>query len=127
MSSSHQPARKAVLLTVGSTSFSSLIGHALSSPSLLAFRRQGYTELVLQYGRSTLPAGWYPSQDGVEREGIQVKLFDFRDGIEELYDDVELVISHAGRLSLLSLHPLISTFKLTPMQPLNTLQAPDRS
>lgn len=85
---------RSALLTVGSTSFPDLIAAALARPALDALVAAGFDELLLQYGESTLPLVWTAA--GSTPEGLTVTSFAFRDGIEELYPGVDLVISHAG-------------------------------
>lgn len=90
---------RSALLTVGSTSFTALIAAVLAPPTLEALCAAGFDELLLQYGQSALPPGW--TETGKQStnptpKGLKVTPFAFRDGIEDLYSGVDLVISHAG-------------------------------
>lgn len=101
-------APRTALLTVGSTSFPSLIATALALPTLAALRDQGFDELLVQHGRSALPEGWSTGSPSPPKDlpaGLRVELFAFRDGIEDLYPGVDLVISHAGASCLVLARP----------------------
>lgn len=85
MESAHQ----ICLVTVGSTEFQGLVDAALSMPTQAALVALGVSRLVVQYGNSRLPK--FETTNGMD-----IELWRFKDGIEALVEQADLVISHAG-------------------------------
>jgi beta-1,4-N-acetylglucosaminyltransferase len=88
-------------VTVGSTSFDSLVQSVLSSPVLLSLRAKGYTSLSVQCGDSNFELASSISHSrnwSLERDGIRVELWKFKPSLQEEYERADLVISHAGML-----------------------------
>jgi UDP-N-acetylglucosamine transferase subunit ALG13 len=118
---------RSALLTVGSTSFPDLIAAVLARPALNALRAAGFDELLVQYGRSALPPGWISTgrpATGLTPEGLTVTPFSFRDGIEDLYPGVDLVISHAGASLRPSSPALLTVLRGLTVSPTIRLQVP---
>ncbi|CDZ96862.1 Predicted glycosyltransferase [Phaffia rhodozyma] len=92
-------------VTVGSTSFTALISHVLSIDSLAALTTQGFRKLIVQYGNSDLPPRWVAGTQNIhttDERTIEVELWKFRDRVEDIVDQADLVISHAGAGSILT-------------------------
>lgn len=83
-----------IFVTVGSTYFDSLIDSLLSPSVLAAISSEDFTRLIVQYGKGALPAGF---TEGVHSKGdVEVELFKFKDGLQDMVERADLVISHAG-------------------------------
>jgi beta-1,4-N-acetylglucosaminyltransferase len=83
-------------VTVGSTSFDSLVQSVLSSSVLFTLRNKGYTSLAVQCGDSNFELA--SITHSLERDGIGVELWKFKPSLQEEYERADLVISHAGML-----------------------------
>ena len=86
-------------VTVGSTSFDSLVQSVLSSEVLRSLRVKGYSRLVVQCGDSNFELASSVSHSpnsSLERDGINVELWTFKPSLQEEYERADLVISHAG-------------------------------
>lgn len=81
---------KTVFVTVGTTSFDSLI-RVLDSPQIhSAFRRLGYKSLVMQIGRGSFEPKAYVEKD------FRVDFYRYKDSLNADLTSADLVISHAG-------------------------------
>ncbi|XP_052470223.1 UDP-N-acetylglucosamine transferase subunit ALG13 homolog [Carassius gibelio] len=85
---------KTVFVTVGTTSFDDLIGSVTSDESVKALIGRGYTDMVLQVGRGSVP-------DPDRCPGLSLQVFHYKDSIAEDMRNSDLVISHAGAGSCL--------------------------
>ncbi|KAI9505062.1 N-acetylglucosaminyldiphosphodolichol N-acetylglucosaminyltransferase catalytic subunit alg13 [Coemansia spiralis] len=98
-----------VYVTVGSTGFEELIEAVSSRELLQALASRGFWRLIVQYGSSGEVFG-LPDTASTEL-GITVEAFDYTSRPQQLVDQADLVISHAGAGSILeALHsnkPLI--------------------
>ncbi|GAA5848799.1 hypothetical protein JCM5353_004251 [Sporobolomyces roseus] len=97
---------KTLLLTVGSTEFTSLV-ESFFHPTLInqLSSSLGITSVYAQIGNSRLPKGW---ELGVsEVEGVKFEVVRFTGDLEKRVAGSQVVISHAGAGSILSfLRPL---------------------
>jgi len=85
-------------ITVGSTKFDALIQHAFSEEVVDSLKRHGYTELFIQCGNSafTYASRVAGGEYALELDGIQIEVWKFKPSLDEEYEKVDLVISHAG-------------------------------
>ncbi|KAJ3504180.1 hypothetical protein NLJ89_g8071 [Agrocybe chaxingu] len=91
-------------VTVGSTGFDALVSAVFTDEALAALHRKGYTELVVQCGKST-----FQFADGIQngetqtlrRAGVDIKYWTYKPSLEEEYAKADLVISHAGSGTIL--------------------------
>ncbi|XP_059377401.1 UDP-N-acetylglucosamine transferase subunit ALG13 homolog isoform X2 [Carassius carassius] len=67
---------KTVFVTVGTTSFDDLIGSVTSDESVKALIDRGYTDMVLQVGRGSVP-------DPDSCPGLTLQVFHYKDSIAE--------------------------------------------
>lgn len=86
-------------VTVGTFQFDALVQTVLSEDVLRALRQRGYTELVVQCGKSefelaTAVAGG--ETVNVERHGVRVELWRSKGSLDAEYQRADLVIGHAG-------------------------------
>ncbi|GLB35414.1 putative glycosyltransferase family 28 C-terminal domain [Lyophyllum shimeji] len=91
-------------VTVGSTRFDSLVQAVLSQPVLSTLRLKGYTRLVVQCGNSSFELASSISGEKtlvVEREGVDIELWNFKPTLQKEYESADLVISHAGSGTIL--------------------------
>ena len=86
---------KSVFVTVGTTSFDSLIECVTNTSILKHLKSQGYCRLTLQIGRGE----FIPDIEGIP--GLTVDYFRYKDSIAENFNNCDLVISHAGAGSCL--------------------------
>jgi beta-1,4-N-acetylglucosaminyltransferase len=84
-----------VFVTVGSTSFDSLVLSVLSQPFLRILHAKGHTKLVVQCGNCKLQIG---APAGFREEGVEIEIWRFKDSLEAEYGLADLVISHAGKV-----------------------------
>ncbi|GBF94213.1 UDP-N-acetylglucosamine transferase subunit [Raphidocelis subcapitata] len=97
------PARKSVLVTVGTTKFEALIRAVDSRAFENALVAKGYSHLVIQKGageyapRVLLPDG---ASAATLDSGLKVECFDFAPSLAAHVADAALVISHAGSGSI---------------------------
>ncbi|TFY81700.1 hypothetical protein EWM64_g2301 [Hericium alpestre] len=89
-------------ITVGSTKFDALVQTVLSQPVLDSLRLEGYSDIVVQCGKSHIE-GFADSETlwTFERHGVNVHMWRFKPSLEEEYNDADLVISHAGSGTIL--------------------------
>ena len=86
-------------VTVGSTSFDSLVQSVISSQVLFSLRVKGYSRLSIQCGDSNFELASFISHSpdwSLERNGISIELWKFKPSLREEYERADLVISHAG-------------------------------
>lgn len=109
-----KPAKRTLLVTVGSTLFPSLTD-AILSPSILALLPTlGVARLVVQYGRAAIP----PELGvGVDSQGsgagvvgeLEVELMRYTDDFDGLIKAADAIISHAGEPVFPSTQTMMST------------------
>ena len=80
---------KSALITVGSTKFNELIDRSFDIAEILSYK--GYREIFIQHGESQLPLKDKP-------KGIDIKTFDYVKNMSIYISNVDLIISHGGRL-----------------------------
>jgi Uncharacterized conserved protein len=88
-----------VFLTVGSTRFDSLVQTVLSETVLSSLRLKGYTDLIVQCGKSN-----FDLENSVrlmdtlrlQKAGVAIEIWQYRPSLQLVYEKVDLVISHAG-------------------------------
>merc|ERR1712137_815158 len=81
-------------VTVGTTKFDELVCVVRSNELQQELLSQGFSQLVIQYGR-----GQAPSTGSVS--GLHVEQFDLRPSIQTYFQNADLVISHGGSGSIL--------------------------
>ena len=84
---------RTIFVTVGTTLFDKLIESVSSLEALGWMNRNGYTELIVQYGR-----GKKPVLDAVilSKKNITAEVYDFKPSLADDMEKSDLVISHAG-------------------------------
>ncbi|KAJ7905360.1 glycosyltransferase family 28 C-terminal domain-containing protein [Mycena olivaceomarginata] len=91
-------------VTVGTFQFDQLVQTVLSEAVLGALRERGYTQLVVQCGKSDFElAGAVVGGNTVtlERNGVRVELWRSRESLDAEYRRADLVIGHAGAGTIL--------------------------
>lgn len=91
-------------VTVGTFQFDQLVQTVLSEAVLGALRERGYTELVVQCGKSDFElAGAVVGGNtvSIERNGVRVELWRSRESLDAEYRRADLVIGHAGAGTIL--------------------------
>jgi UDP-N-acetylglucosamine:LPS N-acetylglucosamine transferase len=83
-----------VFVTVGSTRFDSLVRTILSEPLLLVLHSKRYSKLVVQRGNSQLDP---ETPSTYHHAGVDIEIWQFKDSLNDDYEQADLVISHAGR------------------------------
>jgi UDP-N-acetylglucosamine transferase subunit ALG13 len=87
-----------VLVTVGTTEFSGLIGVISSGAFISAIKMLGCTELVVQYGRGVLDE---QALDAIASSlSVSIRCFRFTDSMEPEIEAASMVISHGGAGSI---------------------------
>ncbi|KTW28170.1 hypothetical protein T552_02029 [Pneumocystis carinii B80] len=87
---------KTVLVTVGSTRFDGLIMGIQQKSVQEALISQGYSKIIVQYGKSEeIFNEWKPIN------GIEVSGFDYCNDMEKEFERSSLIISHAGSGSII--------------------------
>ena len=86
---------KTVFVTVGTTSFDSLIWCVTKNETLKVFKKLGFGKILLQIGR-----GEFQPPSG-ETEGVNIEFYRYKDSIIEDMKNADFVISHAGAGSVL--------------------------
>mmetsp|Transcript_33047 Transcript_33047/g.54570 ORF Transcript_33047/g.54570 Transcript_33047/m.54570 type:complete len:176 (-) Transcript_33047:34-561(-) len=81
--------KRSIFVTVGTTRFDLLI-KAITQPTALAWMKSnGYTDLVIQYGKGEEPV--LP-----ENPPIRCQTYGFQSSLEKDMTEADLIISHAG-------------------------------
>ncbi|KAK1423994.1 hypothetical protein QVD17_19305 [Tagetes erecta] len=93
---SHFKSKKEVFVTVGTTSFDSLVRAVDSDQVKEALLEKGYTHLVIQMGRGS----FVPRKSSGEDGSLVVDYFTFSSSIADYLRSASLVISHAGSGSI---------------------------
>ncbi|MFS7933608.1 putative N-acetylglucosaminyldiphosphodolichol N-acetylglucosaminyltransferase [Helianthus anomalus] len=88
----HFESKRIVFVTVGTTSFDSLVKTVDSDQVKEALLEKGYTHLVIQMGRGS----YIPKKSSGEDGSLVVKYFTFSSSIADYLRSASLVISHAG-------------------------------
>ncbi|KAJ6547429.1 hypothetical protein B0H19DRAFT_1165581 [Mycena capillaripes] len=86
-------------VTVGTFQFDLLVQTVLSEAVLRALRERGYTDLVVQCGKSNfeLAAAVAGGETlSIERHGVRVELWRSKPSLDAEYRRADLVIGHAG-------------------------------
>jgi beta-1,4-N-acetylglucosaminyltransferase len=81
---------RTIFVTVGTTLFEALIEAAIKEEALKWMEDNGYTKLIIQYGkgkRPTLPAS---------TANVQVEVYDFKPNLSDDMERADLIIGHAG-------------------------------
>ena len=105
LSSSTSTNGKRLFVTVGTTSFDSLI-RALDDANVVSLlKRLGFTSVVVQFGRGEVDR--HGLRHSRSQPGLQVDAFDFKPTLQDDMRQADLVITHAGAGSIfecLNLH-----------------------
>ncbi|KAL8112413.1 uncharacterized protein LOC141668708 [Apium graveolens] len=88
--------RRKVFVTVGTTSFDSLVRAADTREVKEELSKRGYTDLVIQMGRGS----YFPTESSGEGGSLNVEYFTFSSSIADNLKEASLVISHAGSGSI---------------------------
>ncbi|KAL8026965.1 hypothetical protein ABFX02_14G064400 [Erythranthe guttata] len=88
--------KKVVFVTVGTTSFDSLVKSVDTREVKEALFKKGYTHLLIQMGRGS----YIPTKSAGEDGSLSVDHFTFSSSIAEFLKSASLVISHAGSGSI---------------------------
>ncbi len=86
---------RTVFVTVGTTSFDSLIWTVTKNETLKVLKKLGFSRILLQIGR-----GEFQPPTG-DKEGVKVEFYRYKDNIIEDMKNADFVISHAGAGSVL--------------------------
>ncbi|RIA97974.1 Glycosyltransferase Family 1 protein [Glomus cerebriforme] len=89
---------KIIFVTVGSTGFDQIISLVTSIPYLQLLNSQGFTKLVVQYGKSQ--NAFIKTRHNQINE-IEIIGFDYKPSLYEDMKNADLIISHAGSGSIL--------------------------
>ncbi|KAG9150808.1 hypothetical protein Leryth_002958 [Lithospermum erythrorhizon] len=89
-------ARRSVFVTVGTTSFDSLVRAMDNKNVQEELFRKGYTHLLIQMGRGT----YVPNKSAGQAGSLVVDYFRFSSSIADYLKSSSLVISHAGSGSI---------------------------
>ena len=93
------PSGMHAFVTVGSTRFDALIQAVFTEDVLSCLCRKGYTNLVVQCGKSTFELA-SAIRDGathkLSRAGVDIEFWSYKPSLQEEYEKVDLIISHAG-------------------------------
>ncbi|KAL3819501.1 hypothetical protein ACJIZ3_005406 [Penstemon smallii] len=89
--------KKIVFVTVGTTSFDSLVKAVDTREVRQALFEKGYTHLLIQMGRGSYVPNKYSGEPG---NSLSVDYFTFSSSIAEFLKSASLVISHAGSGSI---------------------------
>ncbi|KAK9078924.1 hypothetical protein SSX86_002983 [Deinandra increscens subsp. villosa] len=92
----HIESKRTVFVTVGTTSFDSLVRTVDSDQVKEALLEKGYTHLVIQMGRGS----YIPKKSSGEDGSLVVDYFTFSSSIADYLRSASLVISHAGSGSI---------------------------
>jgi len=84
--------RRSIFVTVGTTLFEALVEGTTSAKALQWMSTNGYTHLVVQYGKGKAP-GLPTNRNSIP---ISIECYDFKPSLEADMRDADLVISHAG-------------------------------
>jgi beta-1,4-N-acetylglucosaminyltransferase len=88
-------------ITVGSTRFDSLVQIVLSEPVLSNLRLKGYTDLIIQCGKSNFDLGTsmrLMETLNLQKDGVAIEIWQFKPSLQSVYEQADLVISHAGMI-----------------------------
>ncbi len=85
-----------LFITVGSTYFDDLIECVLKPTFLSACRTIGVTRLIVQYGKGKLPDE-FKAEVEIFKDGLEIEVFEFISGFDEMVENADVVISHAGK------------------------------
>ena len=87
-------------ITVGTTSFDTLLHTLLTEDILRLFVDYGFTDLKIQHGRTSM-TGLLQARKLAETVGIDLTLFDYKNSLNQDMKHADLIISHAGSGSIL--------------------------
>jgi beta-1,4-N-acetylglucosaminyltransferase len=91
-----------VFVTVGSTRFDALVEAAISESVLSTLRDSGYGRLILQCGNSIIESEEFNGKNCIiQRHGVDIEIWRFKPSIQAECGQADLVVSHAGELSVL--------------------------
>lgn len=92
-------------VTVGSTHFDPLVQACLSTPVLESLRSRGYCDVTIQCGDSKSVQGLLTTREPatVTNAGVNIEVWRFKPTLRDEYLRADLIISHAGNISDLSL------------------------
>lgn len=85
---------KTIFITVGTTLFEKLVEVATSTNALQWMEQNGYTHLIVQYGKGQKPQ--VSLQETQQKYGVSVELYDFKPSLQPDMARADLIISHAG-------------------------------
>ena len=83
---------RTIFVTVGTTLFDKLIAAVTSAQALQWMHQNGYTRLVIQYGKGAEPT--IPKDAPLS--ALTVETYQFRSTLEKDMNEADLILSHAG-------------------------------
>ncbi|KVI10649.1 Glycosyl transferase, family 28, C-terminal, partial [Cynara cardunculus var. scolymus] len=96
VSDNHFESKRIVFVTVGTTSFDSLVRTVDTDQVKKELSKKGYTHLIIQMGRGS----YIPNKSSGEDGSLVVDYFTFSSSIADYLRSASLVISHAGSGSI---------------------------
>ena len=89
--------KKTIFVTVGTTLFEDLMQAATTEMALDWMCQTGYTNLILQYGKGTIPS--LPekySNNNPLASSLQIQMYAFKTSLADDMELSDLIVSHAG-------------------------------
>jgi beta-1,4-N-acetylglucosaminyltransferase len=83
--------KRSIFVTVGTTRFDPLIQAVTRVEALQWMKRNGYTHLVIQYGK-----GLEPVKQVAENAFVDIRSYSFQPSLEQDMKEADLLISHGG-------------------------------
>jgi beta-1,4-N-acetylglucosaminyltransferase len=86
---------RTIFVTVGTTLFERLVESVTTPEALDWMEQNGYTRLIVQYGRGRKPSIIDPYKQK-RKKRIEVELYDFKPSLLQDMTHADLILSHAG-------------------------------
>jgi beta-1,4-N-acetylglucosaminyltransferase len=83
--------QRTIFVTVGTTLFEALIEAVIKDDALKWMADNGYTNLIVQYGK-----GKRPALPAASPANVQVEVYDFKPNLSDDMKRADLIIGHAG-------------------------------
>jgi beta-1,4-N-acetylglucosaminyltransferase len=90
--------KRSIFVTVGTTRFDPLIEAVTRVDALQWMKQNGYTHLVIQYGKGREPAVAEMIEDAEQKNTfwMDIRSYSFQPSLEQDMNEADLLISHAG-------------------------------
>lgn len=92
MKTNNSKRKRTIFVTVGTTLFQALIDVVTSESALQWMVSNGYTHLIVQYGKGTIPVAY----NNYDIPPISIEYYDFKSSLQNDMKNADLIISHAG-------------------------------